>query len=187
MMMCYAAGYTRYWIRMCVCEGDAQLPKVLIFVELLLTIPVATAECERRFGRVKIIKTEVRTSLQSSTMTNICAPSWIHQVLVILIQLIRSISGIEIVTGPQVLLPTLSMWTGDDNTSEHELPAVVYSRAQLEVLETVPVLGKCDLSLKTWMVLITLVILYLTLILTWYFQNIQNLVRTTRILAGLLL
>ena len=37
----------------------------------------------------------------------------------------------------------------NDNKSAHELPAVVYSRAKLEVLETAPVLGKCDLSLKT--------------------------------------
>ena len=133
----------------------------------------------RRRWRMKIIKTEFRTCLQSSTMTNICASSWIRQVLVILIQLMRSISGIETVRLSFVADSAcrLGRWY------EYRWVAcscVLKSTAGSALNSSC--VGKVWFVIKDniRMVLVTLVILYFTLM--WYFQNILNLVRTPRIL-----
>ncbi|XP_046544987.1 uncharacterized protein LOC124255192 [Haliotis rubra] len=40
-------------------------------IDLLLTLPGSTAECERGFSQLKIIKTEIRNKLSSSTVSNL--------------------------------------------------------------------------------------------------------------------
>ena len=50
---------------------DITCANILSLIDLLLTIPVATAECERGFSRMKIIKNDYRTCLRSTVLTNI--------------------------------------------------------------------------------------------------------------------
>ena len=50
---------------------DITCSNILSLIDLLLTIPVATAECERGFSRMKIIKNDYRTCLRSTVLTNI--------------------------------------------------------------------------------------------------------------------
>ena len=46
-----------------------QFPNLFGLVDLILTIPASTAECERGFSAMKRVKSELRTRLNTSTLT----------------------------------------------------------------------------------------------------------------------
>ena len=48
-----------------------QLPNLLNFIDMILTIPASTAECERGFSAMKRIKSDWRTSLCTSTLSDL--------------------------------------------------------------------------------------------------------------------
>lgn len=52
-------------------EGEGEYSNVLHLVDLLLTIPIHSAQCERGFSRMKTIKTKLRNKLDSGSMTAI--------------------------------------------------------------------------------------------------------------------
>ena len=48
-----------------------QLPNVLGLVDLILTIPASTAECERGFSAMKRVKSDWRASLNTSNLSDL--------------------------------------------------------------------------------------------------------------------
>lgn len=46
-----------------------ETPNILAVVDLLLSLPAGTSECERGFSQMKIIKTQFRNRLKASTMS----------------------------------------------------------------------------------------------------------------------
>ena len=48
-----------------------QFPNLFGLVDLILTIPASTAECERGFSAMKRVKSELRTRLNTSTLSDL--------------------------------------------------------------------------------------------------------------------
>ncbi|XP_030829456.1 uncharacterized protein LOC115919529 [Strongylocentrotus purpuratus] len=49
-------------------QGD--MPNICCLMDLLLSIPASSAEAERGFSRLKLVKTSLRTSLKDENVTN---------------------------------------------------------------------------------------------------------------------
>lgn len=47
----------------------SRVPNILSLVDLVLSLPAGTSECERGFSQMKIIKSQWRNKLKSSSMT----------------------------------------------------------------------------------------------------------------------
>jgi hypothetical protein len=48
-----------------------KVPNILDLMDLVLSLPASSAECERGFSQMKIIKTEYRNRMTSSTLTQV--------------------------------------------------------------------------------------------------------------------
>ena len=64
-------SYKRVWHKLHVCPDAHKWPNLLLLCELIFSLPFTTSRVEQMFSLLKIIKTKRRTSLQTSTLSDL--------------------------------------------------------------------------------------------------------------------
>lgn len=66
-----AEGYRKVWYKLFTAHGARKWPNVILVSELIFSLPFTNSRVERAFSTMKIVKTNRRTSLLSSTLDDL--------------------------------------------------------------------------------------------------------------------
>ena len=64
-------GYQKVWYKLHTAPDASKWPNILHLCELLFSLPFSSGHVERMFSMMKIIKTNKRTNLKSSTLSDL--------------------------------------------------------------------------------------------------------------------
>ena len=66
-----STDYRRVWYNLHICHDSSKWPNVLLLCELCFSLPFSNSRVEQIFSCLKLIKTNNRTSLNTSTLDNL--------------------------------------------------------------------------------------------------------------------
>ena len=64
-------SYRRVWYKLHICPDSSKWPNLLFVCELTFSLPFTTSRVEQTFSMLKIVKTKRRTSIHTSTLSDL--------------------------------------------------------------------------------------------------------------------
>ncbi len=64
-------GYRNIWFKLHTCPDSERWPNIRLLSELLFSLPFTTSRVEQIFSRLKVVKTKLRSSLDTNTVQSL--------------------------------------------------------------------------------------------------------------------
>ncbi len=64
-------GYQKIWFKLHTCPDSERWPNIRLLSELLFSLPFTTSRVEQIFSRLKVVKTKLRSSLDTNTVQSL--------------------------------------------------------------------------------------------------------------------